>query len=161
MQPKFFFMGVAATWAPNCKGEQYMPGAFARSIGAFNRGSLEIPIMVEHGEAPEWPEPIGRSLVLDETSRGLEVTSLLTLSPEELEKLRAFIGPTWFLSASLAFHKYMYSSVKSPAGVQRLEVRDGLLQEISICRQPAAGEAARGYLLNRESRSHGIQLAVQ
>jgi hypothetical protein len=38
LAPIRFFCGVCALWVPDRKGEQFMPGCFARSIAIFDRG---------------------------------------------------------------------------------------------------------------------------
>lgn len=141
LTPVRFFCGIAALWnEPDSHGHQFQPGrTFLRSIAAFSVGSIAIPVYVEHALLPEWPEPIGRVLLLGEGPQGLLVTFLINaLTADQDSKLYALLGERWFLSVGMSFSADMRTEVKQPGRSSRYDVTDGLLFEISLSRQPAA-----------------------
>lgn len=74
--------GLASTFDVDRQGDRIMPGAFARSIAAFDAGELVVPLLLDHLTA------IGSVKELEETSEGLRCVGQLALGNDEA--LRVF-----------------------------------------------------------------------
>ncbi len=70
-----FFAGLASTYSVDRHGERVAPGAFSRTLAAFNAGTQRIAVLHNHDPA----QPIGGIKSAEETDAGLAVEGEIVL----------------------------------------------------------------------------------
>jgi HK97 family phage prohead protease len=70
-----YFAGLASTYSVDRHGERIAPGAFARTLTAFNAGTQRIAVLHHHDPA----QPIGKITAANETDAGLDVEGEIVL----------------------------------------------------------------------------------
>jgi len=70
-----FFAGLASTYSVDRHGERIAPGAFARTLAAFEAGKQRIAVLHAHDPA----QPIGTITAASETPEGLAVEGEIVL----------------------------------------------------------------------------------
>jgi HK97 family phage prohead protease len=70
-----FFAGLASTWNVDRHGEKIVPGAFQKTLQAFNAGRQRIAVLHQHDPA----QPIGAITSATETDEGLDVEGTIVL----------------------------------------------------------------------------------
>jgi HK97 family phage prohead protease len=70
-----FFAGLASTWNVDRHGEKMAPGAFQKTLQAFNAGTQRIAVLHHHDPK----QPIGAITSATETDEGLDVEGTIVL----------------------------------------------------------------------------------
>jgi len=70
-----FFAGLASTWNVDRHGEKIAPGAFQKTLQAFNAGRQRIAVLHQHDPK----QPVGTITSASETDEGLDVEGAIVL----------------------------------------------------------------------------------
>jgi HK97 family phage prohead protease len=138
--PTGYFAGLASTYSVDRHGERMLPGAFKKTIAAFNAGTQHIALLHNHDAA----QPIGAITSAVETEEGLSVEGTIVLgSPVADRDHQLLLAGAAGLSVGFAANNAVFERDAQ----DQVSYKSVDLMEVSVVAVPS----------NRESIAHVVR----